>query len=147
VGEGWGEGDGKPITTRESVLKTAVIVIDHGSRFQAANEMLEEVGKMLRARNAFDIVEVAHMELADPSLDAAFDACVRQGAERVVVQLYFLSPGRHSQSDIPRMTAEAAARHSGVEAVVTEPLGLDERLIDVVVSRVRESIAEEPSVA
>jgi len=119
-------------------MKIGVVVVDHGSRFDEANRMLEEVVERIRARGVYDVVEVAHMELARPSLEDAIEACVRRGVERVVVHPYFLSPGRHSQSDIPRMAKEAASKYAGVDVVVTEPLGLDERLIDVVLHRVAE---------
>lgn len=121
-------------------MKTGVIIVDHGSRFDAANQMLETVVERVRARGIYEIVEVAHMEIARPSIEEAFNACVRAGAERVVVHPYFLSPGRHSQTDIPRMASDAAAKHAGIRVVVTEPLGLDERLIDVVLNRVQEAL-------
>jgi len=76
------------------------------------------------------------MELAAPSLDEAIDRCVAQGARRVVVGLFFLAPGRHGKTDIPRMAREAAARHPGLEVLVSEPLGLDERLAAVLHERV-----------
>lgn len=121
-------------------MKTALIFVDHGSRFQAANVMLEEVVRMAREHGGYDLVEAAHMELAEPTLEQAFERCVAQGAERVVVHPYFLSPGRHSQSDIPRMTREAGAKYPHVETWMTEPLGVDDRLIEVVLSRVEECL-------
>ena len=54
-------------------------------------------------------VQPAHMELAEPSIATAFDACVAAGATTVVVAPYFLGPGRHWDSDIPALAAAAAA--------------------------------------
>jgi len=34
-------------------------------------------------------------ELAEPTIKDAFGKCVQQGASRVIVSPYFLSPGRH----------------------------------------------------
>ena len=34
-------------------------------------------------------------ELAEPSIKEAFGKCVQQGASRIIVSPYFLSPGRH----------------------------------------------------
>ena len=78
------------------------------------------------------------MELAEPTIAQAFDQCVAQGAKLVVVHPYFLSPGRHSTTDIPRMTAEAAARHPGVKFHVTQPLGLDEKIAQLMIQRIEE---------
>lgn len=119
---------------------TAVILVDHGSTRAAANRMLEDVATMYRAHSGVRIVEVAHMELAEPSIAQAFEACVVQGASRVVVHPYFLAPGRHSTSDIPALVRDAASRHPGVAYCVTGPLGLDPRMVEVVHSRVCEAL-------
>lgn len=83
------------------------------------------------------IVEPAHMELAEPSIATAFDACVRAGATTVVIAPYFLGPGAHWDEDIPRLAAEAARRHPGVHYLVTAPLGPHPLLAEIVADRVQ----------
>ena len=116
-----------------------IILVDHGSKKAEANQLLLDVADRFRAATGARIVEPAHMELAAPSIADAFAACVRQGAKRIVVHPYFLAPGRHSTSDIPRMAAEAAAAHPEVSYKVSEPLGLDDRLIAAAADRVRDA--------
>ncbi|HET6386527.1 MAG TPA: CbiX/SirB N-terminal domain-containing protein [Armatimonadota bacterium] len=120
--------------------RTAVILVDHGSTHQEANDLLLDVARLFEAVSGFEIVEPAHMELAEPTIAHAFDACVARGATRVVVHPYFLSPGRHSTSDIPRMTAAAARSHPGVRYAVTLPLGLDEKIAQVMLERIESCI-------
>jgi len=115
--------------------KIALMLVDHGSRFQAANDMLVEVAEMVRRLAGLDRVYHAHMELAEPTIAQAFAQCVKDGATAVVVHPYFLSPGRHSTTDIPRMVAEAAAAYPGVEHCVTEPLGVHPKIGEVVLER------------
>ena len=122
--------------------ETGIILVDHGSRLAEANAMLEEVARVYREQTGARIVEPAHMELAAPSIADAFDRCVAQGARRIVVLLFFLSPGRHSMRDIPRLTAEASAAHPGVTYTVSQPIGIDPRLIDVLATRVAETVAD-----
>ncbi len=122
--------------------QTAVIIVDHGSKLPEANEMLERVADNLRAVRPDMPVYVAHMELAEPCIEAAFCDAVHHGATHVIVHPYFLSPGRHSQRDIPRMAAEAAAKFAGITHTVTEPLGLDELMTRMVWKRVDEALAE-----
>ena len=118
---------------------TGVILVDHGSKFDAANAMLEEVARAYEVFGAA-IVEPAHMELASPTLSEAFARCVRRGARRVVVHPYFLAPGRHSTRDIPNMVQEAARRFREVPFVVTDPIGLDPRVLEIVHQRIEEAL-------
>ncbi|KAI3997697.1 hypothetical protein MKX01_040670 [Papaver californicum] len=80
--------------------KDGVIIVDHGSRRKESNLLLNDFVAMFRDKTGYPIVEPAHMELAEPSIKDAFDSCVRQGANRVIVSPYFLSPGRHWKQDV-----------------------------------------------
>jgi sirohydrochlorin ferrochelatase len=122
-----------------------IIVVDHGSRFPAANDQLLEVAALFKRVAQAAIVEPAHMELAEPSIAQAFDRCVAQGATLVIVHPYFLAPGRHSTTDIPRMTAQAAARHPGVRFHVTQPLGLDDTIASLMLRRIEHCLQHELS--
>lgn len=115
--------------------KIALLLVDHGSRYQAANDMLADVAALVKQMTGLERVYVSHMELAEPSVAQGFAQAVRDGATAVVVHPYFLSPGRHSQSDIPRMVEEAARGFPGVECCVTQPLGLHPKIIEVILER------------
>ena len=52
---------------------------------------------MYREETGRPIVELAHMEISEPSIEVAFGRCVEQGATLVAVSPFFLSPGRHWQ--------------------------------------------------
>ena len=117
----------------------AILIVDHGSRRAEANEQLEEVAERLRAREPGRIVRVAHMELAAPSIAEGVSACIAAGATEIVVHPYLLAPGRHTAEDIPRLVAEAGARHPGIELRVSEPLGVHEKIVDVILERVSDA--------
>lgn len=119
----------------ETNARTALILVDHGSRFQAANDMLLDVVEMVKRISGLSRVYPAHMELAEPSIRQAFQTAVDEGATAVVVHPYFLSPGRHSTTDIPRMVEEAAKEFPGVEHCVTAPLGIHDKIGEVVLER------------
>ncbi len=48
------------------------------------------------------------MELAEPSIGTAFEACVAAGATTIVVAPYLLWPGNHWERDIPALATEAS---------------------------------------
>ncbi len=119
----------------EAEQKVGLLLVDHGSRFQEANDMLADVAAMVKRLSGLECVHYAHMELAEPTIEQGFATCVREGATAVVVHPYFLSPGRHSTSDIPRMVTEAARPFPGITFCVTEPLGLHPKICEVVLER------------
>jgi len=114
----------------------AILLVDHGSRRTEANAILDTVAEQLRRRAPRRIVEVAHMELALPDIAQGVEACVRAGATEIVVHPYFLGPGVHTQRDIPRAVESAAAQHPGLRIFISEPLGIHDKLVDVVLERV-----------
>ncbi|HSZ55637.1 MAG TPA: CbiX/SirB N-terminal domain-containing protein [Tepidisphaeraceae bacterium] len=114
-----------------------IIIVDHGSRLDQSNQMLEEVAKLFaeRFRQKYAIVEPAHMELAEPSIATAYARCVARGARRVLVCPFFLGPGKHWTQDIPRLTADAAREFPGTDYHVTPTLGIDELILELLEKR------------
>ena len=117
-------------------MSRAILLVDHGSQLPEANALLDRIADALRARLPGAHVEVAHMELAQPSLGAALARCAERGAREVVVCPYFLGPGRHTTRDIPQLVAQARSAHPALRVRVCAPLGFDERLVDVLLARV-----------
>jgi sirohydrochlorin ferrochelatase len=118
-----------------------LVVVDHGSRRPEANRSHEDFIATWPKTAAVRTVQAAHMELAEPSIATAFDACVAAGATTVVIAPYFLGPGKHWDSDIPALAAAAAARHPGVHYLVAAPLGPHPLLADIVEERAAQCLA------
>jgi sirohydrochlorin ferrochelatase len=114
----------------------AILLIDHGSRRAEANALLDQVAARVKVRmGEHAIVEVSHMEIAEPTIAQGFARCVELGASMVVAHPFMLAPGRHVQEDLPRLVAEAAAAHPGVGFVLASPLGTHDGIIDAIVDR------------
>jgi sirohydrochlorin ferrochelatase len=118
-----------------------VILVDHGSRRDESNELLQHVVKQFTETTGLPIVEPAHMELAEPSIATAFARCVHRGARVLVVFPYFLLPGRHWHDDIPQLAAAAARQHPGVRYLVTAPFGLHPLMAEVMQQRIQHCLA------
>lgn len=119
-----------------------VVIVDHGSRKAASNDMLLAAVEQFRLSAGHTIVEPAHMELAQPDVATAFDRCVSQGATRVVIFPYFLSPGRHWSEDIPALAAAAAQRHPEVSWIVTAPFGLHSGMTSIIADRIQHCLID-----
>ncbi len=100
--------------------------------------MVELVAERVRARRPEFIVEHAHMEIAEPSLAEAVARCVAAGASEIVVHPYFLTSGRHTSETIPELVATTAREHPDVKIRISKPLGLHDKLIEVVLERLDE---------
>jgi sirohydrochlorin ferrochelatase len=118
-------------------MTTGIIIVDHGSRRDESNQMLEEVARLFagRFKERFAIVEPAHMELAEPSIATAYARCAGRGADRIVVCPFFLGPGKHWTQDIPRLTADAAAKFPATKYHVAPTLGIDDLILDLLAKR------------
>jgi sirohydrochlorin ferrochelatase len=120
----------------------AVLLIDHGSRRDEANEMMDCMANLVQAMAGSDVVvRYAHMELCEPSIAAGVRQCVEAGATELIVFPYMLSPGKHSTGDIPRMVAEAARPFPGLAVRVTSAFGVHEKLAEVILGRAGLAVA------
>jgi sirohydrochlorin ferrochelatase len=120
----------------------AILLIDHGSRRDAANEMMDCMANLVQAMAGADVVvRYAHMELAEPSISAGVRQCVEAGATELVVFPYMLSPGKHSTGDIPRLVAQAAAAYPALDIRVTSAFGVHERLAELILERAGLAVA------
>jgi sirohydrochlorin ferrochelatase len=86
----------------------AILLIDHGSRRDAANEMMNCMANLVQAM---------------------------AGATELIVFPYMLSPGKHSTGDIPRMVATAAAAYPSLDVRVTSAFGVHEKLAELILGR------------
>jgi sirohydrochlorin ferrochelatase len=117
-------------------VKRAIVIVDHGSRKEAANAVVAALARAVQARaGERALVAWAHMEAAEPLLPEAIDACVSQGALEVTVQPLFLVPGKHATRDIPELLAAARQRHAHVRFELGQVIGADPLLVELIAQR------------
>ncbi len=117
---------------------TAVLLIAHGSRRPEANADLVKLAEMIRERGTYDLVEIAYLELAEPTIPQAAARCVEQGAKRVLMLPYFLSAGSHVVLDLERFRQEATEQFPLVRFQLCPPLGLHPLMVELVMTRLAE---------
>ncbi len=128
------------ISGRDQTMRTALLLIAHGSRVDAANADLRGLAALIAARRPEVIVEYAFLELAEPSIPAGLQACVDRGAEAVRMLPWFLSAGSHVTRDLERDRRRFEEEHPGIECVLCPPLGLHPLMIELVLARAEESM-------
>jgi precorrin-8X/cobalt-precorrin-8 methylmutase len=117
----------------------SIILIGHGSPKKDANRLgviADILHRKLHPGCGGECVTVAYMEFAEPSIPEALDSEARRGAKKIIIHPFFLNAGVHVTKDIPEMIRDAESRHPGIEFVYTEPLGVHEKLVQVVIERI-----------
>lgn len=66
-----GAGFGEPAHESRFTRPIGVVVVDHGSRKEESNAMLEVIVEMFRTKTGHEIVEPAHMEITGPTIQEA----------------------------------------------------------------------------
>lgn len=123
-------------------MKTAILLMGHGSRIAEANNALYAIAGMVKAETGCPIVEVSFREQHSPNIQEGIDACVAKGAARILLLPYFLFAGAHVLEDLPEEMAVAARRHAGLEMVLGQPLGVHPKLAEIVCERLAGSLQE-----
>ncbi|MBI5017738.1 MAG: CbiX/SirB N-terminal domain-containing protein [Deltaproteobacteria bacterium] len=120
---------------------TAVILLGHGSRRAEANQGLHDAARDLRAVLGGAWVEVAFLQLAAPTLADAVADCVHAGADRIVVEPFFLYAGAHVLDDIPRALEALRRDYTHVELLQAPPLGIHPKLAEIAAERLKEVLS------
>lgn len=116
----------------------ALLVMVHGSPRPESNVDMYAVVDEVRKTGTYAIVEVGFMECNEPDIPTAIDRCVAEGATSVVALPYFLHTGNHVTDDLPTLLEEAQRRYSKVHFVMSDYLGHDPMVADVLLDRVNE---------
>ena len=121
-------------------MKTAILMMAHGSRIAEANDAAREVAAMVKEMTGFEIVEVSFRELHEPNIQLGIDACVAKGAGRILLMPYFLFMGAHVQHDLPEEIEMAQKRHPGLIMEMGGHLGAHRKLAEIETERINEAL-------
>ena len=82
-------------------MKTALIVLGHGSRAPEATETLAAVTAMVREKTDYERVAYASLQLSEPGLASVVQELVDDGMNRILVSPFLIAIGQHVKEDIP----------------------------------------------
>ena len=122
-------------------MKTAILLMAHGSRIPEANDAVAEIAAMVAEMSGYDIIEISYREMHLPSIQQGIDACVAKGAQRILLLPYFLFVGAHVQEDLPEKMAMARERYPNVEFAMGSHLGVHRKLAEIVSERIGQGLA------
>ncbi|MCL1917615.1 MAG: CbiX/SirB N-terminal domain-containing protein [Peptococcaceae bacterium] len=120
--------------------KKSVLVVAHGSRAKETEAALEAVLSMVKEKLPNAIIEGAFMEFSERTLEKGVSALAAKGATEIKIIPYFLFMGTHLKKNIPHIRTVCAASFPGIKITMGEPLGVDERLADILVDRIADNV-------
>ncbi|MHB1214107.1 MAG: sirohydrochlorin chelatase [Thiobacillus sp.] len=103
----------------------SLLIIAHGSRRAASNDEIRQLADAVRVQpaHAYDHVEAAFLELAEPGILDGLTALAARGATEIVAFPYFLAAGTHVAQDIPDVIAGFGVAYPAVKVRLTQHLG------------------------
>jgi sirohydrochlorin ferrochelatase len=111
----------------------ALVVVAHGSRRDASNKEVEQLGHEMakRLESQYPLVSTGFLELAEPLIPEAIIECIKQGATEVNVLPYFLSAGRHVQEDVPHEVKTVQDAYPHINIRLLSYIGSLPQLLDL----------------
>ncbi|MGI0010645.1 MAG: sirohydrochlorin chelatase, partial [Nitrosopumilaceae archaeon] len=113
-----------------------VLIIGHGSKDPNARTAIEYVADGLATQ--YRNVDYCFLEIEEPNIAHGIEKCVKNEPKVLIVMFYFLHEGAHVKRDI-YTDLNPALEKSGLKNVfVTEHLGTDNKMIDLIIERAKE---------
>jgi len=123
-------------------VRTAVIILGHGSRNTGADEAIRKVVDGVKQTSSFAVVEHAFLQYVPPTPHEVIERCAGQNVDRVVIVPFFLQAGAHVTRDIPELVEKARKQHPKIEIIVTDYVGAHPLRAKVVEELVGKRIAD-----
>ena len=119
---------------------TALLVVAHGTPRPSDNAPIQWITQRVQQAAGYATAAIGYLDCNQPDIPAAFDQLMAAGAERIAVLPYFLHLGRHVNTDLPLLFAQAQVAYPTVEVQVAQHLAYDPLLAEVTAERVMASL-------
>jgi len=116
--------------------KIDVLVIGHGSKDPNAKISIKYVVDELR--RSYRNVDHCFLEIEEPNIEQGIRICKERDPEVLVVVFYFLHEGAHVKTDINADLKPALEKYNMKKVLITQHLGADEKMIDLIIERANE---------
>ena len=114
-----------------------ILILAHGSRVQTTKDTINEVVEKVRKKITDMPIVIAYMEFCDENIEYGIKTLVDKGVTEIKAVPYFLFEGIHIREDIPNEIGEILKNYPNVKLEMGSTLGVDSRLADILVDRIR----------
>lgn len=117
----------------------AILYICHGSRVKKGQQAALAFIEKTMETEAAPIQEACFLELADPSIAEGVARCVERGATEIIAIPFLLLRAGHANVDIPTELQDVMTSYPNIPVYYGDPIGVDERMVDVLIERLYET--------
>ena len=111
----------------------AIILFGHGARDVRWREPFDRLAALWKAQHPDSLVQLAFLEMMDPSLEAAVTSFVSAGASDILVVPVFFGQGGHLRNDFPVLLNSCQDKFPSVKLSATLAVGEDEAVLQAIV--------------
>ena len=111
----------------------AIILFGHGARDSRWREPFDRLASLWREQHSATPVELAFLEMMQPSLEEAVTSLVAKGAIQITVVPVFFGQGGHLRNDFPVLLEECQNKFPGISLSATQAVGEDLAVLQAIV--------------
>jgi sirohydrochlorin cobaltochelatase len=120
-------------------LVRAVMLVGHGSLRSGAGAAMIRLAERAQAARVAPIVSAGFLNYSRPTFDETLARCVESSASDVIIQPYFLVPGKFVREDLARLAEAGRLAHPGLSIQVAQPFGDHPALARLLLKRALEA--------
>ena len=111
----------------------AIILFGHGARDPRWREPFDRLANLWKAQHSATLVELAFLEMMQPSLEEAVASLAASGAAEIIVVPVFFGQGGHLRNDFPILLASCQEKYPQIALSATPAVGEDEAVLQAII--------------
>lgn len=111
----------------------AIILFGHGARDIRWREPFDRLADLWRSQHPNAPVELAFLEMMQPSLEEAVAALGLAGATQITVVPVFFGQGGHLRNDFPVLLSACQEKFPNIKLSATPAVGEDEAVLQAII--------------
>ena len=124
-----------------------ILICGHGSRSAEAFEDFKNFVEKYKVLHPNVLVAYGFLELSKPTFAEAVSSLYNQGVREIEAMQLFLFSGKHISEDIPKQLQEIESQYSDLKIIIHEPIGKDNRLLELLSKSVKSFVNKEKNQA
>ena len=111
----------------------AIILFGHGARDARWREPFDRLAALWKAQHPQVLVQIAFLEMMEPSLSSAIGNLASQGVYQITVVPVFFGQGGHLRNDFPVLLEECRTQYPHIQLSTTLAVGENDAVLQAIV--------------